>query len=675
MIFVDRSAFTLPSDIARALAESQAGVQDFLALPAATREQRRAPFDLPTRVRRQLGQALFALFKGKCAFCESYVSSERFSYDHFWPRSTYPERAFAWDNLYLCCAECNLYKSNKFPLLQQGRTGRVRGQHAPDTPLILDPCNSAPEASLRFREDGEVESLDHSGSATINTFALNRPQLRMQRRLRARAALAMCEKVWDRAGSSEWMDQSSFIAAVAAEMGGERGSHLAVVRQCAVEFLGQKAGTGVQVQRPGTDKLAANVPAPTKWLKSVVIRNFKSIAQLELDFPPPVAERQPWIMLLGENGVGKSTVLHAIALALMGPERARLGAPAKWLRRGCRTGSVCLRWNDGSPDFVIRFSNDGRPFDIEGEEPDVPILAYGSIRLLPEESSAGVPVPRKRNVANLFNKLQPLAAVQAYLCDKSLVPRSTFNALAIALKQLLDLGEEDLIVRGKAGLSASIGGQKTSFDELSDGRKSVLALAMDIMFNFAGKDGDMRYVEGLVLLDEIELHLHPRWKAKIVKLLRDMFPRIRFIATTHDPLCANSLEEGELQVLVEQPGTRKRYIEGIDIPPGTRADDILTGPWFGLQSTMDDDTMRKLSEHSVLLQKMERNDEEAETMRELEQSLRKRLGSYGDTQAQRALLAVNAILQRPVADSHMDKVSRARLLAVRDGKRKDHGDA
>lgn len=675
MIFVDRSTFILPSEIAHALADSQAGIQEFLALPAAAREQRRAPFEFPTHIRQQLRSALFVLFKGKCAFCESYVSIERLSFDRFWPRSTYPERAFAWDNLYLCCAECNLYKSNKFPLLQQAQTTRVRGRQAAATPLILDPCNCEPEASLRFREDGEVESLDHFGAATINTFALNRPHLSTQRRLRARAAVAMCEKVWERAGSSDWMDQSSFIAAVLEAMGGEKGSHLAVVRRCAVEFLGRKAGNGAQEQRSGTDKLAANVPAPTKWLKSVVIKNFKSIAQLELDFPPPVADRQPWLMLLGENGVGKSTVLHAIALAMMGSQRALLGAPAKWLRRGCSSGSVRLRWNDGSPDFVIRLSKDGRGFDTEGEEPEVPILAYGSIRLLPEENSEVAPVPRERNVANLFDKLQPLAGVQAYLCDKSLVPRSMFNALAISLKQLLDLAEQDLIVRGKAGLSARIRGQKTSFDELSDGRKSVLALAMDIMFNLAGKHGDMRYVEGLVLLDEIELHLHPRWKAKIVKLLRDMFPRIRFIATTHDPLCANSLEEGELQVLVEQPGTRKRHLEAIDIPPGTRADGILTGPWFGLQSTMDDDTMRKLSEHSVLLQKVERSDEEAVAMRELEQSLRKRLGSYGDTQAQRALLAVNAILQRPLPDSHMDKVSRARLLAIRDGKRKDHDDA
>lgn len=91
---------------------------------------------------------------------------------------------------------------------------------------------------------------------------------------------------------------------------------------------------------------------------------------------------------------------------------------------------------------------------------------------------------------------------------------------------------------------------------------------------------------GLVLIDEIDLHLHPTWQAQIVRDLRRLFPRLSFIATTHNPLTLLGAEKGEIYVLRRNP---EGEIEAIprDIPPGLDVDQVLTGDWFGLSSTLE----------------------------------------------------------------------------------------
>jgi energy-coupling factor transporter ATP-binding protein EcfA2 len=455
-------------------------------------------------------------------------------------------------------------------------------------------------------------------------------------------------------------------------------THLAVIDQVALSFWRRKSGGGAPAAPPPIDTaaVAAAVAPPVKWLKRIRIKNFKAIAALDLSFPDPGSSAQPWLMILGENGVGKSTVLQAVALAMMGDaQRATLAKKAHaWLRRGATAGEIALEWSDSADKFVLQFRKGVDDFTTLGAAPDVPVLAYGSTRLLPREAGPQV-APSAINVANLFDPLVPLAGVQAYLCNTKAVSNAAFDELAKSLKKLLALGESDKIVRSKTkGLSATIDKVPTPFDELSDGRRSMLALTMDMMFNLSVNKADLSRVEGLVLLDEIELHLHPRWKIAIVKLFRTIFPGVRFIVTTHDPLCAHGLAPGELKVMVIDPVSRKRIIEGIDIPPGARADQILTGPWFGLQSTIDDDTLLMMNEHSALLQTLARSVDQTDRMRELEQELRQRMGSFGDTQAQRALLAVNAIMHDQQTQAQMDQVSRARLMtrlagrpAARDG--------
>jgi predicted ATP-binding protein involved in virulence len=85
--------------------------------------------------------------------------------------------------------------------------------------------------------------------------------------------------------------------------------------------------------------------------------------------------------------------------------------------------------------------------------------------------------------------------------------------------------------------------------QLSDGERSFLAIVCDLCRRLAlANPGLENPLEGagVVLIDEIELHLHPKWQREVVQKLRTTFPNIQFIATTHSPFVIQSLKPGEL---------------------------------------------------------------------------------------------------------------------------------
>jgi predicted ATP-binding protein involved in virulence len=96
-----------------------------------------------------------------------------------------------------------------------------------------------------------------------------------------------------------------------------------------------------------------------------------------------------------------------------------------------------------------------------------------------------------------------------------------------------------------------IGGRIVPFDLLSDGERSILGLVADIarraaILNPQFAEKAALETDGVVLIDEIDQHLHPRWQRKIVGDLRRTFPNVQFIATTHSPFIIQSLRPGEL---------------------------------------------------------------------------------------------------------------------------------
>jgi hypothetical protein len=118
---------------------------------------------------------------------------------------------------------------------------------------------------------------------------------------------------------------------------------------------------------------------------------------------------------------------------------------------------------------------------------------------------------------------------------------------------------------------------------------------------------------------------------RIIDDVRRAFPKMSFVATTHNPLTLLGAKPGEIFVL--DSSADELQVRQVDLPPGIRADQILTGIWFGLSSTLDLETQHMLDQHRELL-RAGTPKEDARRL-ELERQLRTRLGSFADTSADR----------------------------------------
>ena len=106
-----------------------------------------------------------------------------------------------------------------------------------------------------------------------------------------------------------------------------------------------------------------------------------------------------------------------------------------------------------------------------------------------------------------------------------------------------------------------------------------------------GKTFRFRDVRGVVFIDEIEQHLHPRWQRNIIRLLTRSFPRVQFVATTHSPLVASGCEDVTVHNLTK--GEHR-----VERPFGWLAEDVYR--MMGLQTTRSHDLASHLDEYQRL---------------------------------------------------------------------------
>lgn len=95
-------------------------------------------------------------------------------------------------------------------------------------------------------------------------------------------------------------------------------------------------------------------------------------------------------------------------------------------------------------------------------------------------------------------------------------------------------------------------GKELPFDKLSTGERGLIALVADIVRRISianQRSVDLFESKGVVLIDEIEQHLHPKWQRDIIKNLRDTFPNIQFILTTHSPQVISTLHRENVFIL------------------------------------------------------------------------------------------------------------------------------
>lgn len=145
------------------------------------------------------------------------------------------------------------------------------------------------------------------------------------------------------------------------------------------------------------------------------------------------------------------------------------------------------------------------------------LLGYGATRLLPPEAAKEVTKKQSSSgglaskADNLFNPFIALNDAQSWLSG---LPEDDFDFIARGLKQLLLLDKEELIKdpERKGRILVTAYRSRVPSDDMSAGFQSVVALTADVMSVLRLRWETMEAAEGIVLVDEIDAHLHPRWK-------------------------------------------------------------------------------------------------------------------------------------------------------------------
>ena len=542
----------------------------------------------PLYKRPEVHEALLDLFARKCAFCESRISrgATTIIAHHFRPkqeavaadgqvsRPHYWWLAYAWENLYLACPTCATAAGPRGPVAAERAPVGARGSRLDAEDLLLvDPCRDHPEKHLAFQPHGQVVPRTPKGEHTIATYGLNRRDL-VQERLDAIEAARQLSP-------SERSDRRRPYAGAIAQ----------VLVQAPPQALPDSREFWRSVRARWNElrerfRRQDEPPAPMRpvVIERLELRNFRSIERLDLEIAKEDAEA-PWTMLLGENGRGKTSVLQAIALLLMGKQaRGKLKLDAdEFIRHDTESAEIVAHLRGGGRRTLTIKKGSG--FEPGEDDDPLAVAAYGASRI-PGRVSKGRRNGERPRVENLFDASEPLGDAKEWLGE---LEEEWFDFAGRALRQVLLEPEDTVVERGdkKVFLSRSTGPRELG--ELSDGYRSMIALATDIMSFFKTRFGSMSAAEGVVLVDEIGAHLHPSWQMRLVEALRTAFPRLQFVATTHEPLCLRGLRDGEVVVLRETSEHRIYALPPEEVPSvrGLRVDELLTSEVFGLSSTID----------------------------------------------------------------------------------------
>ena len=348
----------------------------------------------------------------------------------------------------------------------------------------------------------------------------------------------------------------------------------------------------------------------------LTVSNFKRFKEETFEFHPQ------FTLVVGDNGAGKTAVLDALRIGvgayLLGIPHSR--APSirrEYVRRearrngefstfepvtpsvvGCE-GHVHLAdhcWNrelgslDGRTNRVgaralvqcvaahYRENDPGTSFPL--------IVSYGTGRLWIEprttkQARSAVRVP--------LGKLSRFEAYRACLepaVSSELLRRWIKKMALIAVQEKRSLGSLDAVYSAVVGCVEGVervlydfelddialdfeSGERYPFGFLSDGQRSMAALAADIALRCVQLNphlaGDApSNTDGVALIDELDLHLHPNWQRVVVRNLTTLFPRLQFVATTHSPFIVQSLD-GQGLVNLNNGGVLEERTESYSI--------------------------------------------------------------------------------------------------------------
>lgn len=349
---------------------------------------------------------------------------------------------------------------------------------------------------------------------------------------------------------------------------------------------------------------------PSFGITSFHIEGFRGIKNASLEGIPADTK---WIFLTGKNGGGKTSVLQALFVGLFGKKEGKT-----ILENGDYKITGVLTTLGGDE---LNFAEDGneteyltQDFNGWGEVNNFRvekfIIAYGAIRIqLQNGFNYDIPDKFYRS-KSLFEGASPLLNLEQELKNwtyrgsseqvknqnQDLAARLKVRSqklISLLLKLMPNL--QDIVVdpledkvnyfeKDDEGYALKIA---KTFEQLASGNRSIIAMIGDLvirLFQVQDSVSNPSDLEGIVLIDELDIHLHPTWQKALPGLLSEIFPKIQFIASTHSPIPLLGAPKESVVLKVHQSSEAGITVEKLDIDV-TRLlpNSLLTSPIFDFE--------------------------------------------------------------------------------------------
>jgi len=379
------------------------------------------------------------------------------------------------------------------------------------------------------------------------------------------------------------------------------------------------------------------------------VRGFSGRRSTDLSFTRPDGSHAGWTVLAGRNSSGKSTLLQAIGLVLSGP-RATSFIPSlnDWISTGEDRAHLEAELHVSREDAFEptllpprvwmdferpRQANDQEPDSTEPEYSGAGLdsysrtsrlsgvrrsgggwfyAGYGPFRQLGDGATSRSRNPSSklaRQVSSLFDETIPLAEAVDWLKEQRLYAYEDRPGASDLINIMMAFLGDGLLPDGfqvcdidSQGLWVSHLGRRFPLRVMSDGYRAVTALVVDIVrqmslayhkleLSYLGNVPSLAY-PGVVLVDEIEAHLHVSWQKSIGNWLKEHFPQIQFIVSSHSPYVCQSADPKGIILLPGPAEQRPPQIIEDDLYQRViygSGDDAVLSELFGLDTPYSED--------------------------------------------------------------------------------------